>query len=68
MVPESQVADPASGKILMDCIHEMNGEGLIGGMQDIGAGGVLCAASEMAYRGGMGWIFYWTGSLCKGRY
>jgi len=54
MVPESQVADPATGKILMDCILEMNGEGLIGGMQDIGAGGVLCAAAEMAQRGKKG--------------
>ncbi|MCK4749045.1 MAG: hypothetical protein KAT15_18460, partial [Bacteroidales bacterium] len=58
MVPESQVADPASGKILMDCIHEVNGEGLIGGMQDIGAGGVLCAATEMAQRGHMGVEIY----------
>ncbi len=54
MVPASQVADPASGKILMDCIHELNASGLIRGMQDIGAGGVLCAASEMAFRGGLG--------------
>jgi phosphoribosylformylglycinamidine synthase len=54
MVPESQVADPVSGKILMDCIHELNEAGLIQGMQDIAAGGVLCAASEMAFRGGMG--------------
>lgn len=54
MIPESQVADPASGKILMDCIVEMNEEGLIGGMQDIGAGGVLCAAAEMAFRGETG--------------
>jgi len=54
MVPASQVADPASGKILMDCIHELNEAKLIRGMQDIGAGGVLCAASEMAYRGGVG--------------
>ncbi len=54
MVPESQVADPASGKILMDCILEANREGLIGGMQDIGAGGVLCAAAEMAHRGKKG--------------
>ena len=54
MVPESQVADPASGKILMDCIHEMNEKGLICGMQDIGAGGVLCAAAEMADRGKTG--------------
>jgi phosphoribosylformylglycinamidine synthase len=54
MVPESQVADPASGKILMDCILELSGKGFIGGMQDIGAGGVLCAAAEMAQRGKMG--------------
>lgn len=54
MVPASQVADPASGKILMDCIHELNEAGLIRGMQDIGAGGVLCAAAEMAFRGGKG--------------
>lgn len=54
MVPESQVADPASGKILMDCINEINEAGLIRGMQDVGAGGVLCAAAEMAFRGGKG--------------
>ena len=58
MVPASQVADPASGKILMDCILELNGLGLIGGMQDIAAGGVLCAAAEMAHRGNMGVEIY----------
>jgi len=54
IVPESQVADPASGKILMDCILELNEAGLIRGMQDVGAAGVLCAAAEMAFRGGLG--------------
>jgi phosphoribosylformylglycinamidine synthase len=54
LVPSSQVADPATGKILMDCIRELNAKGLIRGMQDIGAGGVLCAAAEMAYRGKKG--------------
>lgn len=54
MVPATQVADPAVGKILMDCIMELNSKGLIGGMQDIGAGGVLCAAAEMADRGKTG--------------
>jgi phosphoribosylformylglycinamidine synthase II len=54
MVPESQIADPASGKILMDCIHEINEAGWIRGMQDVGAGGVLCAAAEMAFRGRKG--------------
>ena len=58
MVPSSQVADPASGKILLDCIREMNSEDLIRGMQDIGAGGVLCAASEMAWRGKRGVILH----------
>ncbi len=54
MVPESQIADPAGGKILMDCLHEMNEAGLISGMQDVGAGGILCAAAEMASGGGKG--------------
>ena len=54
MIPESQVADPACGKILMDCIRELIDQGLIRGMQDIGAGGVLCAAAEMAFRGRKG--------------
>ena len=54
MVPESQVADPATGKMMMDCILELNELGLIEGMQDIGAGGVLCAAAEMADRGKRG--------------
>lgn len=54
MIPESQIADPAGGKVLMDCIFELNQEGLIAGMQDIAAGGVLCAAAEMAYRGKTG--------------
>jgi len=54
MVPESQVADPSSGKIMMDCIMELNELGFIRGMQDIGAGGILCAAAEMADRGKRG--------------
>ena len=58
VVPASQVADPASGKILMDCIHEISRKGLIRGMQDIGAGGVLCASAEMAHRGKMGVELY----------
>jgi phosphoribosylformylglycinamidine synthase subunit PurL len=54
MIPEAQIADPTGGKILLDCIHEMNREGLIRGMQDVGAGGILCAAAEMAFRGHKG--------------
>lgn len=54
LIPESQMADPHTGKILCDCIMEMNTARLISAMQDIGAGGVLCAASEMAFRGNKG--------------
>ncbi len=54
LIPETQLADPHSGKILSDCLLEMNDAGLIKSMQDVGAGGVLCAASEMAFRGSRG--------------
>lgn len=54
MVPEAQMADPYAGKILMKCILELSKEGLIRGMQDIGSGGALCAAAEMAHKGGSG--------------
>jgi phosphoribosylformylglycinamidine synthase subunit PurL len=54
LIPETQMADPCAGKILFDCIMEMNQHGIIRSMQDVGAGGVLCAASEMAHRGQKG--------------
>jgi len=54
LIPESQLADPRTGKILYECLMELNREGVISAMQDIGAGGVLCAASEMSYRGSKG--------------
>ena len=54
LIPETQLADPLSGKILCDSLLEMNAAGIIRSMQDIGAGGVLCAASEMAFRGSLG--------------
>ncbi len=54
LIPESQMADPQAGKILCDCLMEINDKQLISSMQDVGAGGVLCAASEMAFSGGKG--------------
>lgn len=54
LIPETQMADPCAGKILFDSIMEMNDQGIISSMQDVGAGGVLCAASEMAHRGNKG--------------
>jgi len=58
MVPEAQMADPYAGKILMKCILELREEGIIKGMQDIGSGGALCAAAEMAHKGGTGVELY----------
>lgn len=54
LIPESQIADPNAGKILSDCLLELNEKELITSMQDIAAGGVLCAAAEMAARGEKG--------------
>lgn len=54
LIPESQLADPYAGKVLSECILEMNEAGIIQSMQDVGAGGVLCAAAEMAHRGSKG--------------
>ncbi len=58
LIPETQYADPHAGKVLCDCLFEMNEVNLIKSMQDVGAGGVLCAASEMAYRGKLGVEIY----------
>lgn len=53
-IPSSQMADPVAGKILSECILDLNDAGIVKGMQDVGAGGVLCGASEMAFRGNLG--------------
>ncbi len=54
LIPETELADPHSGRLLYECVMEMNESGIIAGMQDIGAGGVFCAAAEMAFRGSLG--------------
>ncbi len=58
MIPEAQMADPRAGKVLLDSLLEMNEKGVIHSMQDVGAGGVLCAACEMAFRGKLGVELY----------
>ena len=49
-----QVGDPFMEKQLIEAFLKMNEEGLIEGAQDLGAGGVLSATSELASAGGLG--------------
>jgi len=57
-LPSVQIGDPFMEKILLEAIIEMNEKGLIEGMQDLGAGGISCASSEMSSRGGHGMDIY----------
>jgi phosphoribosylformylglycinamidine synthase II len=53
--PAVQVADPFTGKILLEaCLEAMNVNGLVVGIQDMGAAGLTCSTSEMASRGHRG--------------
>ena len=58
LAPEAETAvhigDPAAGKLLMEACLELAGRRLVLGMQDLGAAGLTCAATEMAARSGMG--------------
>ncbi|MBT1247593.1 MULTISPECIES: phosphoribosylformylglycinamidine synthase subunit PurL [unclassified Thermosipho (in: thermotogales)] len=49
-----QVGDPFSEKMLIEAFLKMLEEGLIEGAQDLGAGGVLSATSELVAKGGLG--------------
>ena len=49
-----QVGDPFVGKMLMEACLEMMALELIVCIQDMGAAGLSCAASEMSSRGGVG--------------
>ncbi|HWH23747.1 MAG TPA: phosphoribosylformylglycinamidine synthase subunit PurL, partial [Candidatus Limnocylindria bacterium] len=54
MRPSVQIGDPFAGKLLIEASLELVGRRLISGLQDLGAAGLTCAASEMADRGGTG--------------
>jgi phosphoribosylformylglycinamidine synthase subunit PurL len=54
MRPSVQIGDPFAGKLLIEASLELVGRELIEGLQDLGAAGLTCAASEMADRGGTG--------------
>jgi phosphoribosylformylglycinamidine synthase len=51
--PAVQVGDPFLEKLLIEACLEVIGAGLVHGLQDMGAAGLSCAASEMSDRGGV---------------
>ena len=52
--PSVQVGDPFTEKLLIEACLEMKQEGLLTGMQDLGAAGITCALSETAAAAGFG--------------
>ncbi|HVM41078.1 MAG TPA: phosphoribosylformylglycinamidine synthase subunit PurL, partial [Acidimicrobiia bacterium] len=52
--PSVQVGDPFEEKKLIEACLELLDRGLAEGVQDLGAAGLSCAASETAARGGVG--------------
>jgi len=51
-----QIGDPFAGKLLIEATLEALATGSIVAIQDLGAAGLTCAASEMAARGGLGMV------------
>ncbi len=52
--PTVQVGDPFAEKLLIEASLELIEAGLLEGLQDLGAAGITCAASESADRAGTG--------------
>ncbi len=52
--PKVQVGDPFLEKLIIECTLELFEEGLINGIQDLGAAGISCATSELAAAGSGG--------------
>ncbi len=52
--PSVQVGDPFTEKLLIEACLELKREGLLSGMQDLGAAGITCALSETAAAAGLG--------------
>ncbi len=51
-----QIGDPFTGKLLIEATLEALATGSVVAIQDMGAAGLTCAASEMAARGGVGMV------------
>jgi phosphoribosylformylglycinamidine synthase II len=52
--PSVQVGDPFTEKLLLEATLEVIGRDLLVGIQDMGAAGITCSASEMSARGRVG--------------
>jgi phosphoribosylformylglycinamidine synthase len=52
--PSVQIGDPFAGKLLIEASLAMVEDGLLEGLQDLGAAGISCSVSESAARAGMG--------------
>jgi len=52
--PNVQVGDPFKEKLLVEACLEVMGQGLIVGIQDMGAAGLTCSSSEMPAKSGTG--------------
>ncbi|MBU4346829.1 MAG: phosphoribosylformylglycinamidine synthase subunit PurL [Candidatus Omnitrophica bacterium] len=48
------IGDPRMGRILREACLELIGKGLVIGMQDMGAAGLICSTSETAYKANTG--------------
>ncbi|SDI11867.1 phosphoribosylformylglycinamidine synthase subunit II [Arthrobacter subterraneus] len=49
--PAVQVGDPFAEKVLIECCLELFKNGIVEGIQDLGAAGISCATSELASNG-----------------
>lgn len=49
-----QIGDPLTEKLLIDITLELRDKGLLNGLQDLGGGGLACAAIEMSEKGNTG--------------
>ncbi|WP_210479920.1 phosphoribosylformylglycinamidine synthase subunit PurL [Naasia sp. SYSU D00948] len=49
--PAVQVGDPFAEKVLIECCLELFRQGLVEGIQDLGAAGISCATAELASNG-----------------
>ena len=54
--PSVQVGDPFMEKLLVECCLELYANGLVIGIQDLGAAGVACATTELAAAGTGGMV------------
>ena len=52
--PSVQVGDPFAEKVLIECCLELFQNGVVEGIQDLGAAGISCATSELAANGDSG--------------